>query len=113
PAPAPPATAPCPQPPPPAQTQEPERPNGVLLGVADVDGFIGHDGQIPGYNSFVGYDPERRATVVVLVNLNQSPDGTAPADQLTKFLIAKLFPATRPTPGGSADASATEPRSQR
>lgn len=83
------------------------------LGVADVDGFIGHDGQIPGYNSFVGYDPERRATVVVLVNLNQSPDGTAPADQLTKFLIAKLFPATRPTPGGSAGASATEPRSQR
>ncbi|MEU9100342.1 serine hydrolase domain-containing protein [Streptomyces sp. NPDC048361] len=63
------------------------------LGIAKVLGFIGHDGQIPGYNTFVGFDPERRATVVVLVNLNQSPDGTAPADELTKFLIGKLFPS--------------------
>jgi D-alanyl-D-alanine carboxypeptidase len=62
------------------------------LGIAEVEGFLGHDGQIPGYNSFVGYDPGRRATVVVLVNLNQSPDGAAPADQLTKLVIAKLFP---------------------
>ncbi|MFG3281277.1 serine hydrolase domain-containing protein [Streptomyces sp. NPDC048111] len=72
-------------------SDEPGRPT-YGLGIADVQGFIGHDGQIPGYNSFVGYDPERRATVVVLVNLNQSPDGTAPADEITKFLLAKLFP---------------------
>ncbi|MFD5100341.1 serine hydrolase domain-containing protein [Streptomyces albidochromogenes] len=63
------------------------------LGIADVNGFLGHDGQISGYNSFVGHDPERRATVVVLTNLNQSPDGTAPADELTKFLLAELFPS--------------------
>ncbi|MGW7052560.1 serine hydrolase domain-containing protein [Streptomyces sp. NPDC054887] len=62
------------------------------LGIAKIDGFLGHDGQIPGYNSFVGHDPERGATIVVLVNLNQSPDGSAPADELTKFLIAELFP---------------------
>ncbi|MGW7199597.1 serine hydrolase domain-containing protein [Streptomyces chryseus] len=67
------------------------------LGIADVDGFLGHDGQIPGYNSFVGHDPERRATVVVLANLSQSPDGSAPADELTKLVIAKLFP-----PAGTA-----------
>ncbi|MEU4172271.1 serine hydrolase domain-containing protein [Streptomyces sp. NPDC026665] len=61
------------------------------LGIVDFSGFLGHDGQIPGYNSFVGYDPTRKATVVVLVNLNQSPDGTAPSDELTKLILSKVF----------------------
>ncbi|GAA3048780.1 serine hydrolase domain-containing protein [Kitasatospora albolonga] len=62
------------------------------LGIAEFFGFLGHDGQIPGYTSFMGYHPEHRATVVVLANLNQSPDGTAPANELAKLLIAELFP---------------------
>jgi D-alanyl-D-alanine carboxypeptidase len=37
------------------------------LGIAKFAGFLGHDGQLPGYNSFVGYDPSLRATIVVLV----------------------------------------------
>jgi D-alanyl-D-alanine carboxypeptidase len=61
------------------------------LGIGDFGGFLGHTGMIPGYNSFVGYDPARCATIVVLVNLNQSPDGEAPAAQLTKLIIADLF----------------------
>ncbi|MFE4695861.1 serine hydrolase domain-containing protein [Streptomyces sp. NPDC056738] len=61
------------------------------LGIVDFSGFLGHDGQIPGYNSFVGYDPKRKATVVVLVNLNQSPDGTAPSDELTKLILSEVF----------------------
>lgn len=65
---------------------------GYGLAIADVEGFLGHDGQIPGYTSFMGYDPDRCATVVVLANLNQSPDGTAPANELTKTIIAGLFP---------------------
>ncbi|MFJ5775193.1 serine hydrolase domain-containing protein [Streptomyces sp. NPDC093094] len=63
------------------------------LAIADILGFIGHDGQIPGFTSFMGYDPARRATIVVLANLNQSPDGTAPANELTKEIIAELFPS--------------------
>lgn len=63
------------------------------LAIADFGGFLGHDGQLPGYNSFVGYNPRTRATVVVLVNLNQSPDGKAPADELTKLIFSKVFPA--------------------
>ncbi|MGW0969605.1 serine hydrolase domain-containing protein [Streptomyces sp. NPDC002516] len=61
------------------------------LGIADFYGFLGHDGQIPGYNSFVGYDPKLKATVVVLVNLNQSPDGSAPSDQLSKLVLSEVF----------------------
>ncbi|GAA4832806.1 serine hydrolase domain-containing protein [Kitasatospora terrestris] len=66
---------------------------GYGLAVAEFFGFIGHDGQIPGYTSFMGYDPKRCATVVVLANLNQSPDGTAPANELAKLIIGELFPS--------------------
>ncbi|MFE0464144.1 serine hydrolase domain-containing protein [Kitasatospora sp. NPDC058965] len=71
-----------------------DQPNapGYGLAIFDVDGFLGHDGQLPGYTSFVGYNPDRAATIVVLTNLNQSPDGTAPANELTKVIIQELFP---------------------
>ncbi|MFE6918523.1 serine hydrolase domain-containing protein [Streptomyces rubiginosohelvolus] len=62
------------------------------LAVANILGYIGHDGEIPGYNSFMGYDPATRTTIVVLTNLNQSPDGTAPAIELTKQIIDRLTP---------------------
>ncbi|MFI1379959.1 serine hydrolase domain-containing protein [Embleya sp. NPDC020886] len=67
---------------------------GYGLAIANFGGFLGHDGQLPGYNSFVGYNPQSCATVVVLVNLNQSPDGNAPADELTKLVFSKVFPGT-------------------
>ncbi|AUG79713.1 hypothetical protein CFP65_5000 [Kitasatospora sp. MMS16-BH015] len=71
-----------------------DQPNapGYGLAIFDVDGFIGHDGQLPGYTSFMAYDPDRAATIVVLANLNQSPDGTAPANELTKLIVSELFP---------------------
>ncbi|MFF3941819.1 serine hydrolase domain-containing protein [Streptomyces phaeofaciens] len=64
---------------------------GYGLAVANLLGFIGHDGQIPGFTGFMGYDPARRATLVVLANLNQSPDGTAPANELAKVVVTELF----------------------
>jgi D-alanyl-D-alanine carboxypeptidase len=41
---------------------------GYGLGLFDVNGWIGHNGSLPGYQSLVIYLPSRRATVVVLVN---------------------------------------------
>lgn len=61
------------------------------LAVADYEGFLGHDGRIPGYSAFVGYDPKRQATVVVLANSDRSPDGTVPATELTKRVLADVF----------------------
>jgi D-alanyl-D-alanine carboxypeptidase len=76
------------------------------LGIADVVGFLGHDGQLPGYNSFVGYDPALRATMVVLLNLNQAPDGGAPATTVAQQIISEVFhkhpypsSSRRPRPG--------------
>lgn len=61
------------------------------LAVGDYAGFVGHDGTIPGYSSFVGYDPKKQATVVVLVNSDRAPDGTTPSTELTKRVLADVF----------------------
>ena len=60
------------------------------LAVADFAGFIGHDGQIPGYNSFMGHNPENGATIIVLTNLYSAPDGNAPATEITKLILKEL-----------------------
>lgn len=61
------------------------------LGIGDFGGVIGHDGEVPGFQSFEGYFPEKGATVVVLTNLSAGPDGTAPADALEKIIQQQLF----------------------
>ncbi|WP_145907113.1 serine hydrolase domain-containing protein [Kitasatospora viridis] len=70
-----------------------DNPDGPAYGlaIARIGGFLGHTGTLSGYQSFEGYDPVRQATVVVLVNLNQSPDASTPADRLTMRIVADLF----------------------
>ena len=58
--------------------------------MADFSGFIGHDGQIPGFNCLVGYEPEKDATVVVVTNVYSAPDGSQPANEITKSIIKEL-----------------------
>jgi D-alanyl-D-alanine carboxypeptidase len=61
------------------------------LAIAEFPGsFIGHDGQLPGFNSFVGYEPQKDATVVVATNLYSAPDGSQPANEITKLIIQEL-----------------------
>lgn len=38
------------------------------LGVFEVGGFLGHDGEVPGYNSVVLYSPQKKETAIVLGN---------------------------------------------
>jgi D-alanyl-D-alanine carboxypeptidase len=61
------------------------------LGVGDFGGVIGHDGSVPGFESFEGYVPQKGATVVVLTNLSAAPDGTPPADALEQIIQRQLF----------------------
>jgi D-alanyl-D-alanine carboxypeptidase len=60
------------------------------LGIFDVDGFMGHNGDIPGYQSFMVYSPLRDATIIVLTNLFAAPDGTTPADAVGQLIIKQL-----------------------
>lgn len=42
--------------------------------IIDMDGGIGHAGNVPGYNTFFSYIPAQDATVIVLTNAQQVPD---------------------------------------
>jgi D-alanyl-D-alanine carboxypeptidase len=50
------------------------------LGVFEVGGFLGHDGEVPGYNSVVLYSPQKQETAIVLgntspiINIPQQPN---------------------------------------
>jgi D-alanyl-D-alanine carboxypeptidase len=61
------------------------------LGMADFGGVIGHNGGLPGFQSFMGYQPQKGATIVVLTNLQTAPDGSGTADELEKVIQKALF----------------------
>jgi D-alanyl-D-alanine carboxypeptidase len=65
-------------------------PRGYGLAIADFTGFIGHNGQLPGYQSFMGYMPMKDETIIVLTNLYAAPDGSEPADALANIIMKQL-----------------------
>jgi D-alanyl-D-alanine carboxypeptidase len=75
------------------QSSDPSNPAAAEYGlaIAKFGPMIGHDGSLPGYQSFMGYDPDRKITIIVLCNLQNAPDGTAPANDITMKLISALY----------------------
>lgn len=67
---------------------------GYGLGIANFGGLIGHDGEVPGFQSFMGYIPETREKIIVLTNLSTALDGTPPADALTGIIAQVLAGST-------------------
>lgn len=72
---------------------------GYGYGIAQMGPMYGHIGEMPGYNSFMGYDPENDVTFVLWGNLAPTADGTPPAAALVKDLIPYVYA------GPSADTS--------
>ncbi|WP_217428445.1 serine hydrolase domain-containing protein [Microlunatus speluncae] len=64
---------------------------GYGLGLARFGALYGHTGELPGFNTFVGRDPERDLTVVVWTSLGPAPDGRAPATTLARAVIETLY----------------------
>lgn len=60
------------------------------LTVTKFGPMIGHTGSLPGYQSFMGHDPERGATLVVMTNLQFAPDGQDTANQIANPVIGAL-----------------------
>ncbi|WP_328789401.1 serine hydrolase domain-containing protein [Streptomyces sp. NBC_00273] len=52
---------------------------GYGLGIFNVQGWIGHNGSLPGYGSLVLYLPESKATLVVLLNTDIGYQGQEPS----------------------------------
>lgn len=52
---------------------------GYGLGIFNVQGWIGHNGSLPGYESLTIYLPSAQATLVVLLNTDISHNGAEPS----------------------------------
>jgi D-alanyl-D-alanine carboxypeptidase len=64
---------------------------GYGFHIAKFGPMIGHDGQFPGFMTFMGRDPEQRNTVVVLTSIFNGPLGQQPANELARTIIAALY----------------------
>ena len=64
---------------------------GYGMALARFGPLYGHTGELPGYNSFMGHDPQRNATVVVWATDAPAVDGRAPATELAKLIIGELY----------------------
>jgi D-alanyl-D-alanine carboxypeptidase len=65
-------------------------PVGYGLGIMDVAGFIGHNGAIYGYSTWVLYDPDSKGSLVVLANRGELQ--TEYAGPIAVAIIEDLYP---------------------
>ncbi|GGW05883.1 beta-lactamase [Streptomyces narbonensis] len=67
--------------------------SGYGLGIFNIQGWIGHNGSLPGYQSLTIYLPEAQATLAVLLNTDiTTDDGTAPSTLLGKAVTSVVTP---------------------
>jgi D-alanyl-D-alanine carboxypeptidase len=50
-----------------------------------------HEGEMPGYQSFVGYDPVNDVTLVIWTNLTLSLDGKPTANSLMLRMLDQIY----------------------
>ena len=63
--------------------------------IAKFGKLYGHTGELPGYNSFMGYDPENDVTLVVWTNLAPAVDGRDPATTIAHELVDLVYAPPR------------------
>ncbi|MFF1682971.1 serine hydrolase domain-containing protein [Streptomyces sp. NPDC058256] len=71
------------------------------LGILNSDGWIGHNGSIPGYESVTVYLPSKKATLVILLNTDITHEGAEPSSLLGRAITEIVTPDNvydRPVP---------------
>ncbi len=66
------------------------------IGIAINHGWLGHTGELPGYNCAAHYLPSKKAVIVVMVNSDIPVGKAAPAPTIFKALAAVLTPGNVP-----------------
>ncbi|MCB5165202.1 beta-lactamase family protein [Streptomyces bambusae] len=85
---------------------------GYGLGLFNVQGWIGHNGSLPGYEDLVMHLPDADATMVVILNTDIPADGHEPSTLIGQaitqvvspgnvYFLPKPVTAGKPTPSGS------------
>ena len=87
------------------QQINPAKPTGYGYGLCEFRPFLyGHDGQVPGFGTFLAYDIDADITIVIATNLAASPvDGENAAVVLYKTIAAALYD----TPASGGDPAST------
>ncbi|MEV5987012.1 serine hydrolase domain-containing protein [Streptomyces sp. NPDC052051] len=65
---------------------------GYGLGLFDVQGWIGHNGSLPGYESLAVHLPSAHATLVVLLDTDVSRDGLQPSTRFAEAITRIVTP---------------------
>ncbi|WP_432028979.1 serine hydrolase domain-containing protein [Streptomyces sp. 1222.5] len=65
---------------------------GYGLGIFDVQGWIGHNGSLPGYESLTIYLPSTRTSVVVLLNTDIGHDDEEPSTLVGQAITRIISP---------------------
>ncbi|WP_406340726.1 serine hydrolase domain-containing protein [Streptomyces sp. NBC_00648] len=65
---------------------------GYGLGIFNVNGWTGHNGSLPGYESLTIYLPEQKATLVALLNTDILYKGEEPSTVLGKAITSIVTP---------------------
>jgi D-alanyl-D-alanine carboxypeptidase len=60
-------------------------------GIAKIGQLYGHTGELPGYNSFMGYDPVNDVTIVVWGTLAPMSDGEPPGTTIAVELMKSIY----------------------
>ena len=89
------------------QPEDPNTPDGQEYGYGIAYQRFGpnasmyyHGGELPGFNSFMGYDPDNDVTLVIWTNLTLSPDGKTTANALLPTVLDEIYAglSLAPTP---------------
>ena len=89
------------------QPEDPNKPDGQEYGYGIAYQRFGpnasmyyHGGELPGFNSFMGYDADNDVTLVIWTNLTLSPDGKTTANALLPTVLDEVYAglSLAPTP---------------
>jgi D-alanyl-D-alanine carboxypeptidase len=88
------------------QPVKPEDPN-LAYGwqLAQFGPMYGHTGELPGFNTFVTHDPNKKNTIAVWTNLNSSVDGQACAIAVGRWILEQLYSPSASEPPAASDAA--------
>ncbi|WP_319452224.1 MULTISPECIES: serine hydrolase domain-containing protein [unclassified Mycobacterium] len=80
------------------QAEDPDQPDGQKYGYGISYQRFGpnaamyyHGGELPGFNSFMGYDPDNEVALVIWTNLTLSPDGRTTAQAMLPILLDEIY----------------------
>lgn len=80
------------------QAEDPDQPDGKQYGYGITHQKFGngaamyfHGGELPGFNSFIGHDPENDVTLVIWTNLTVALDGRTTANAMLAPILDEIY----------------------